>query len=147
MLPFISLPPFFGEGGVTALLEPRPPSCGGFEIICGDMHHTRKNYSGRGIGPFHRPLSDNTKLSQETGIHVLGGIRIRNPSKRATSDLILGRAATRVGTYNFLPTLMSITRQGRVVSRQTHRGCSGPIPGQSTWDLWYTKWKWGRLLS
>jgi hypothetical protein len=32
---------------------------------------------------------------------------------------MLDRANTGIGTFNFLPSLMSVTRQGRVVSRQT----------------------------
>jgi hypothetical protein len=38
------------------------------------------------ISPTHRPLPDNTKHSQETDIHVPGGIRTRNSSKRAAAD-------------------------------------------------------------
>jgi hypothetical protein len=40
-------------------------------------------------------------------------------SERPRTYLILGRESTGIGTYNFLPTLMSVTRQDRVVSRQT----------------------------
>jgi hypothetical protein len=32
-------------------------------------------------------VPDNTQRSQETDIHALGGIRTRNPSKRAAADL------------------------------------------------------------
>jgi hypothetical protein len=42
--------------------------------------------SGRAIGPSQRPLPDNTQHSQETDIHVPGGIRTLNPSKRAAAD-------------------------------------------------------------
>ena len=41
---------------------------------------------GRVIGQSHRPLSDNTQHSQETGIHASSGIRTRNPKKRSTAD-------------------------------------------------------------
>jgi hypothetical protein len=27
----------------------------------------------------------------------------------------------------------------------SHRGCPDPIPGQIMWDLWWTKWHWGRF--
>jgi len=40
-------------------------------------------------------------------------------SVRPRTFLILGLTATGIDTYNFLPTLMSATRQGCVVSRQT----------------------------
>ena len=32
-----------------------------------------------------KPLPDNTQHSQETDIHIPGGIRTRNPSKRAAA--------------------------------------------------------------
>ena len=38
------------------------------------------------ISPIQRPLPDNTQHCKETDIHAPGGIRIRNPSKRATAD-------------------------------------------------------------
>jgi hypothetical protein len=38
------------------------------------------------ISPTQRPLPDNTRHSQETGIHAAGGIRTHNPSKRAAAD-------------------------------------------------------------
>jgi hypothetical protein len=37
-------------------------------------------------GPSQRPLSDNTQHSQQKAVHAFGGIRNRNPSKRAASD-------------------------------------------------------------
>jgi len=37
-------------------------------------------------GPSQRPLRDNTQHSQETNIHAPGGIRSRNPDKRAAAD-------------------------------------------------------------
>jgi hypothetical protein len=39
--------------------------------------------------PIQRPLPDNTQHSQERGIHVPGGIRTRNLSRRAAADLNL----------------------------------------------------------
>jgi hypothetical protein len=42
--------------------------------------------SGQEIGPSQRPLFDNTQHSPQTDIHVVGGTRTRNPSKRATAD-------------------------------------------------------------
>ena len=39
------------------------------------------------------PLPDNTQQSQQTCVHAYGGIRNRNPSKRAAAD----RAATGIG--------------------------------------------------
>ena len=52
-------------------------------------HHSRQDSSGRVISPSHRPLPDNTQLSQQTDIHTLDGIRTRNPSRRAAPDLRL----------------------------------------------------------
>jgi hypothetical protein len=49
-------------------------------------HHSRQDFSARGIGPSQRPLPDNTQLSQQTIIHAPCGIRTRNPSKRAAAD-------------------------------------------------------------
>jgi len=51
-----------------------------------DAPHTRHDSSGRVISPTQRPLPDNTQHSQETDIHVSGGIRTRNPSKLAAAD-------------------------------------------------------------
>ena len=52
-------------------------------------HRTRYVFSGRVISPTQRPLPDNTQQSQETDIHDPGGIRTRNPSRRAAADLRL----------------------------------------------------------
>jgi len=41
------------------------------------------------IGPWQRPLTDNTQHSQQTYIHAPGGIRTRNPSERAAADPLL----------------------------------------------------------
>ena len=49
-------------------------------------HHTWLDSPRRGIGPSQRPLPDSTQHSQETDIHAPGGIRTRNPSKRAAAD-------------------------------------------------------------
>jgi len=38
------------------------------------------------IGPSQRPLPDITQHSQDTDIYARGGIRTRNPSKRAVAD-------------------------------------------------------------
>jgi hypothetical protein len=39
-----------------------------------------------GIGQSQKPVPDNTKQSQQTGIHGTGGIRTHNPRKRAAAD-------------------------------------------------------------
>jgi hypothetical protein len=54
-------------------------------------HHSRYDSSGRRIGTSLRRLPDNAKYSQETDILALGGIRTRNPSKRATARSRLAR--------------------------------------------------------
>ena len=50
--------------------------------------HIRQDSSGSVISPRQRPLPDNTRHSQETGIYAAGGIRTNNPSKRAAADPI-----------------------------------------------------------
>jgi len=57
-------------------------------------HQIRLDSSVRGIGPTQRPLPHNTQHLQETEIHAYGGIRTRNPKKRATADPLVNRAAT-----------------------------------------------------
>jgi hypothetical protein len=32
-------------------------------------------------------------------------------------------------------------------SPASHRVGPGSFPGQSVWDLWWTKWRWDRFLS
>ena len=56
-------------------------------------HHSRQDSSGRVISSSQRPLHDNTRQSQQTNIHVPGGIRTHDLSRRATAD----RAATGIG--------------------------------------------------
>ena len=48
--------------------------------------HTRQGTTRQWIGSSQRPLPENTQKSQQTDIHVPGGIRTRNPSKLMTSD-------------------------------------------------------------
>jgi hypothetical protein len=55
-------------------------------------HHTRRDSSGRVIGPSQRPLPDNTQQPQKTNVHAPSGIGTRNPSRRATPD----RTTTRI---------------------------------------------------
>jgi hypothetical protein len=64
---------------------PWPPHCRGFTITLNDTLHS--------VGPLwtsysltQRPLPDSTHHSQETDIHAPGGIRTRNPSKRAAAE-------------------------------------------------------------
>ena len=49
-------------------------------------YHSRYDSSGRVISPPQRLLPDNTQHSQQTNIRTPGGIRTRNPSKRAAAD-------------------------------------------------------------
>ena len=50
-------------------------------------HHRSMDFSGRVISPSQRPLpGNNTQHSTQTDIHVPGGIRTHNPSKRAAVD-------------------------------------------------------------
>ena len=52
-------------------------------------HHSRQDSSGRMISPSQRPLPDNVQNSQQINIHVPGGIRTHNFSRRAAADLRL----------------------------------------------------------
>jgi hypothetical protein len=52
-------------------------------------HHTRWDSSGRVMSSSQRPLPENTQHSQETDIHVPGGIRTHDPSKRTAAGLSL----------------------------------------------------------
>ena len=70
--------------------------------------YTRQDFSGRGIGPSQRPLSDNTQHSLVTDIHGPGGIRTRNSSQRAPAALRLrprGRCDRHLSShmYNLVP--------------------------------------------
>jgi hypothetical protein len=49
-------------------------------------HHTRQTPLWTSLGPTQRPLPENTQRSQEANIHVLGGVRTHNASKRAVAD-------------------------------------------------------------
>jgi len=51
--------------------------------------HTREDPSGRGTSPLQRNVPDITQHSQEANIHVPGGIRTSNHSKRAATKLRL----------------------------------------------------------
>ena len=53
------------------------------------MHHIRQDSSGRVISSSQRPHPDNTQQSQQTDIHIPGGIRTHNLSRRAAVDLSL----------------------------------------------------------
>ena len=64
----------------------RPNACQGFHILELSRSHKTTRHStydspGRVISSSQRPLSYNIQHSQETGIHVPGGIRTCNPSR------------------------------------------------------------------
>ena len=50
-------------------------------------HHNRQDSSGRVISSSHRPLPDNTQHSQQTNIHVSGGIRTHDLCSLAAAEL------------------------------------------------------------
>ena len=54
-------------------------------------HHVRQDSPGQVIGPSKRYLPDDTRHFQQTAIHVPGGIRTRNLSKRAAAGPRLRR--------------------------------------------------------
>jgi hypothetical protein len=35
--------------------------------------------------------------------------------------------------------------RGRAIAQASRRGGPGSSPGQLMWDLWWTKWHWGRF--
>ena len=87
-----------GKHGLLFPPPPPPPHGQGLLIIEASRSHHQVTHttfgsdsSGQVISPKQRTVPDDTQHSQETGSHVPGGIRARNPSKRAD------RAATRIG--------------------------------------------------
>ena len=62
------------------------PSLSRFHDQNQTTHLNRQDSPVRVISPSHRFPPDNTQHSQETEIHVPGGNRTRNPSKRAALD-------------------------------------------------------------
>ena len=73
----------------------------GLIIIEASRSHSDTPHSvgvlGRLIGPSQKPLPDKSQHSQKTCIHAPGGIRTRNPCKRAAVDPSPDRAATGIG--------------------------------------------------
>ena len=55
------------------------------------MYHSRQDSSGRVISPSQRPPPDKTQHPQQKDIHVAGGIRTHNLSRRAVADPCLRR--------------------------------------------------------
>ena len=49
-------------------------------------HHSRQDSSAQVIDPSERPLPNKTHHPQQEDIHVAGGIRTHNLSKRAVAD-------------------------------------------------------------
>ena len=70
--------------GPTAPSGPRPPHYRGFSVIL--RHYNRQDSSERVFSPTQRTLLDNTQHSHEIDFHNPGGIRTRNPNKRAAAD-------------------------------------------------------------
>jgi hypothetical protein len=56
----------------------------GFAVT--QKHQSRWDSSGRVNSPSQRTLPGNTQHSKETDIHAPGGIRTRNPSRRAAAN-------------------------------------------------------------
>jgi hypothetical protein len=76
--------------------------------------------STRVIGPSQRPLPENTQRPQETDIHVCGGIRTHNPSKRAAVDLRLRTRGHFLG-YTYIHTLHTYIHNSEVPDNQHYR--------------------------
>ena len=73
--------------------------------------HTYTNSVGllwKGISPSRRPVPCNTQHAQQTDINAPGGIRTRNPSKRAVADPRIrphastGTGPDRTGPYKLI---------------------------------------------
>ena len=72
----------------TARSWPGPPQCGCFTITLRHSTFARTPLDEWSALP-RSVLPDNTQHSKQTDIHASGGIRKRNPSKRAAADLHL----------------------------------------------------------
>ena len=70
--------------GATAPSGPVPSHYWGFTITL-KTHHIRYGSSGRVIGPSQRPLTAHNTHNRQTSLSA-GGIRTRNPNKRAAAD-------------------------------------------------------------
>ena len=81
--------------------------------------HSAEETSWRKIGLSQRPLPDNTH-SHETDIHASGGIRTRNPNKRAAAEL-------RLTGVQFLQFLKLPTNWHRVVTVVSLHHCTSVI--------------------
>jgi hypothetical protein len=73
---------YFFAHGSTAPSGPLLPYYRGFTIT---LRHATLG-SGLVTGPTQQSLPDNTQQSQEKDIHASGGIRTRDPNKRAAAD-------------------------------------------------------------
>ena len=79
-------------------------------------HHNRQDSAGRVIRSSQRPLPDNTQHSQQTDIHVPGGIRTHDLSRRAAVDLSLrprghwDRHATLITDDKFISVHLNISK-------------------------------------
>jgi hypothetical protein len=89
-------------------------------------HHTRKDSSGRVIGPTHRPLSDNTQHSQGTDIYVPAEFKPAISASERLQTHALDRATTVIGNSTFLSPnlppkcLHLLVRNHKVTSQNTH---------------------------
>ena len=85
----------FSLHGATTPSEPGPPHYRGFTMT--DAPHSVGLLwaSDQPVGE----TSDNTQHSQETAIQVAGGVRTRNPSKRATTEPRLRPRGTGIGRH------------------------------------------------
>ena len=80
-----NLPVFFHCA--TAPSGPGPPHYRGFMITLRHMTFSRTDMDEwTSYQPIAGPVPDNTQFSQDTDIPAPGGIRTRNPSKRAAAD-------------------------------------------------------------
>ena len=77
-------------------------------LIIGALRSHSVDSSARSNSPTQRPPPDNTKHSKQTDIHAPGGIRTRNPSKRAVANR---RLRTR-GPWDRLPGNVNVKNKG-----------------------------------
>jgi hypothetical protein len=80
------------------------PNVGHCRLILDDSsshkatYNSRQDSSGRAISSKHKSLRDTTQRTQQRNINAPGGIRTRNPGRKAAADArALERAATETG--------------------------------------------------
>jgi hypothetical protein len=106
----------------------------GLLIIKASRSHSdtpHSDSSGRGTSPSQRPLPDSTQHSRETDIHVHGGIRTRNPSKRTAADPRLRTRGQWVRQHTYVRNFIWRKHQVKIISTQNF----GKIIVNGRWQI------------